>query len=47
MKKKLLSKITYFCRIVVDGPGSETVFNGPVPLLDAMYTSATNYITGN
>ena len=31
----------------MDGPGSGTVFNGPVPLLDAMYTSATNYITGN
>ena len=33
-------------RIIVDGPDSGTVFNGPIPLLDAMYTSATNYITG-
>lgn len=30
----------------MDGTGSGTVFNGPVPLLDAMYASATNYITG-
>ena len=33
-------------RIIVDGQGSATVFNGPTSLLDAMYTSATNYITG-
>lgn len=39
--------IKFTCRIIVDGPESGTVFNGPVPLLDAMYTSATNYITGN
>jgi len=30
----------------VDGPGSATIFNGPTPLLDAMYTSANNLITG-
>ncbi len=33
-------------RVIVDGPGSATVFNGPVPLLDAMYTATTNYIAG-
>ena len=34
------------CRVIVDGPGSAVVFNGPTPLLDAMYTSTANYITG-
>jgi hypothetical protein len=38
--------IKIYFRIIVDGPESGTVFNGPIPLLDAMYTSATNYITG-
>ena len=31
----------------MDGAGSATVFNGPTPLLDAMYTSTSNLITGN
>ena len=31
----------------MDGTGSATVFNGPTPLLDAMYTSTSNLITGN
>ncbi len=30
----------------MDGAGSGTVFNGPSPALDAMYTSTNNYITG-
>ena len=37
---------TLHYRIIVDGSGSATVFNGPTPLLDAMYTSANNLITG-
>ena len=54
IKTDISSNIMYYFaaimiihRIIVDGPGSGTVFNGPVPLLDAMYTSASNYITGN
>ena len=43
----ILVIIQFVSRIIVDGPESGTVFNGPVPLLDAMYTSATSYITGN
>jgi len=34
-------------RVIRDGPGSAVVFNGPSPLLDAMYTSTSNYITGD
>ncbi len=34
------------CRVIVDGDASGTVFNGPSPALDAMYTSTSNYITG-
>ena len=35
-----------FYRIITDGPMSATVFNGPTPLYDALYTSANNFITG-
>ena len=35
-----------FYRIITDGPMSATVFNGPTPLYDALYTSASNFITG-
>ena len=33
-------------RVIVDGERSETVFNGPVPLVDAMYTSACQIMSG-
>ena len=42
----MIISMSLACRIIVDGPESGTVFNGPIPLLDAMYSSATNYITG-
>ena len=38
--------ILLHCRIITDGPMSATVFNGPTPLYDALYTSASNFITG-
>ena len=37
--------MNYF-RIIIDGPGSTTVFNGPTPLLDALYTGANHFIAG-
>ena len=33
-------------RIVVDGPGSETVFNGHEPVKDERYTLTNHYLTG-
>ena len=33
-------------RIIIDGSGSRTVFNGPTPLYDALYSKANNFITG-
>ena len=41
------SILYHILRVIVDGTGSATVFNGPTPLLDAMYTSTSNLITGN
>ncbi|XP_072033446.1 LOW QUALITY PROTEIN: uncharacterized protein [Amphiura filiformis] len=34
-------------RIIVDGPGSGTVFNGHVDLTDLLYTRANNYLSAN
>ena len=34
------------CRVIVDGSGSATVFNGPTPLLDVLYTGANHFIAG-
>ena len=33
-------------RVIVDDVGSAVVFNGLTPLVDAMFTSTSNYITG-
>ena len=33
-------------RVIVDDEGSRVVFNGLTPLVDALYTSTSNYITG-
>ena len=33
-------------RIIYDGEGSDTVFNGPTPLYDALYTKANNFLAG-
>ena len=33
-------------RVIVDGTRSETVFNGPVPLVDQMYTKFTEVLAG-
>ena len=33
-------------RVIVDGTRSETVFNGPVPLVDQMYTRFTEVLAG-
>ena len=39
--------MVYFsARVVVDSADSRTIFNGPVVLLDAMFSSASNYIAG-
>ena len=35
-----------YYRIIIDGSGSRTVFNGPIPLYDALYSKANNFITG-
>ena len=43
----LLPPFCHSYRVIRDGPGSAVVFNGPSPLLDAMYTSTSNYITGD
>ena len=34
-------------RLVVDGPGSQTVFNGPMPMSDLLYTRANRFISVN
>ncbi|KAK3609657.1 hypothetical protein CHS0354_035942 [Potamilus streckersoni] len=34
-------------RVIVDGPGSLTVFNGPVPMEDLLYTQVNTYISAN
>ncbi|VDI79784.1 Hypothetical predicted protein [Mytilus galloprovincialis] len=34
-------------RLVVDGPGSQTVFNGPAPMNDLKFTRANRYISAN
>ena len=34
------------CRVIVDDGESAVVFNGLVPLVDAMFTNTNNYITG-
>ena len=34
-----------FCfRIIHDGPGSKTIFNGFFPFVDMLYTTHNNYI---
>ena len=33
-------------RVIVDDAESSVVFNGLTPLLDAMFTSSSNYIAG-
>ena len=33
-------------RIIKDGEGSEVLFNGPVPLVDEMYTRASKIMSG-
>ena len=35
-----------YYRIIKDGSGSVSVFNGPTPLYDALYTKANNFIAG-
>ena len=35
-----------YYRIIIDGSGSRTVFNGPTPLYDALYSKANSFITG-
>lgn len=32
--------------VIVDGPGSKTLFNGHTPLEDLMYTKANTFISG-
>ncbi|XP_076076023.1 uncharacterized protein LOC143046845 [Mytilus galloprovincialis] len=34
-------------RLVVDGPGSQTVFNGPTPMFDLKFTRANKYMSVN
>ncbi|VDI54125.1 Hypothetical predicted protein [Mytilus galloprovincialis] len=34
-------------RLIVDGPGSQTVFNGPTPMFDLMFTRANTFISAN
>ncbi|XP_070573546.1 uncharacterized protein [Ptychodera flava] len=34
-------------RLIIDGPGSATVFNGHEPLVDLLYTRANTYISAN
>ncbi|KAL5013969.1 hypothetical protein ScPMuIL_008239 [Solemya velum] len=34
-------------RVIIDGPGSMTVFNGPEPLVDLLYTRANRHIMAN
>ena len=33
-------------RLIIDGPGSATVFNGPIQLVDSLYTKADTFMTG-
>lgn len=33
-------------RVIIDGPGSATVFNGPIQLVDSLYTKADTFMTG-
>ena len=33
-------------RVIIDGPRSETVFNGPIALVDEMYTRAREVLAG-
>jgi hypothetical protein len=40
-----LPSYIYF-RLVIDGPGSQTVFNGPIPMSDLLCTRANRYISG-
>lgn len=35
----------YF-RVIIDGPGSGTVFNGHAPLRDELYTLTNHYVSG-
>ena len=34
-------------RVIVDGPGSRTVFNGHTPITDLEWTRDNNYVSGN
>ena len=36
----------YFFRVVVDGEGSQTVFNGPESMTDMKFTRINNYVSG-
>jgi hypothetical protein len=36
----------YF-RLIIDGKGASTVFNGHTPLVDKLYTRSNHYISGN
>ena len=36
-----------YCRTIVDGEGSLTVFNGHEPMVDKLYTRANRMMAGN
>ena len=36
----------HYFRVIIDGDDSATVFNGLTPLYDALYSKASNFITG-
>ena len=38
--------IRHIFRVVQDGPGSLTVFNGPFFMTDMMFTRANRYVSG-
>ena len=33
-------------RVIIDGEGSQTVFNGPESMIDMQFTTVNNYISG-
>ena len=36
-----------YIRYIIDGPGSMTVFNGEMELVDMLYTRSNGYMAGN
>jgi hypothetical protein len=42
----MLIKLSFIFRHIIDGEGSQAVFNGPYPMTDLLFTRANRFISG-